>query len=70
MKHSLLVHIETADRDGGEDIPECPDGGQGLCADETKGSRQNRKKCVKFFRPFYGGSKKSVKNYTLFFFLF
>ena len=43
MKHSLLVYIETEDRDGGEDIPECLDGGQRLRADETKGSRQNRK---------------------------
>ena len=42
--YSLLVHIETEDRDGGEDIPERPDGGQRLRANETKGSRQNRKK--------------------------
>ena len=60
MKHSLLVYIETEDRDGGEDIPECPNGGQGLRADETKGSRQNRKKKCEIFRTLGLTTQKKV----------
>ena len=60
LKYSLLVHIETEDGDAGEDIPECPNGGQGLCADETEGSCQNGKKKCEIFQTILRGVKPKV----------